>query len=292
MTLRLKEAKNYIAARYPDESVRWNDKGQMNFIAIVSDKFVFKFPKTPENFKLLQKEHAVYDMLQDKMSLSIPKSIELNTQEQFLQVSYVAGKTPTEADASSMTPLQKSVLAHKLAVFINELNAPDVKKAFDVIALTDTNDFYYVENWLKRTAEHCKQNPSELSEAFLNKYSEFSAALPYGFCTGDFLAHKDLHEDNMLFDGSNTLIGIIDFAEVRYTSIYSELRTVIRFGGEVVSQIVKELGDLASNVRTQDVKLFATIYEMAIVYQNTYIKNELPWRVNQAKFYLKLWGQA
>ena len=288
----IEEAKQYIETKFTSETIQWVDKGQMNFIAIVGDKFVFKFPKTPENFKLLQKEHAIYDMLHGKVSLPMPKSIELNTEEQFLQVSYVAGKTPTEADASSMTPLQKSDLAHKLAVFIKELNAPDVKKSFDVFALTDTNDFYYVENWLKRTADHCKQNQSKMSTEFLDMYSAFSQALPYGFCTGDFLAHKDLHEDNMLFNDKNTLVGIIDFAEVRYTSIYSELRTVIRFGDEVVSQIISELGDLASNVRTQDVKLFATIYEMAIVYQNTYIKNELPWRVEQARFYLKLWEQS
>lgn len=286
----LHDAKQYIATKYPNKKVVWVDKGQMNHVAIVDHDYVYKFPKKPEYISLLKKEFALYKLLQHRVTLAIPVCIDLDEEQYYMQVSYVSGATLSEPIASSMSPKQQKDLSHKLSVFMKELNKSDIKEAFDIIALSDTNDFYYVENWLKKIAEHCSQSPGKMSAAYLEMYGAFREVLPYGFCKGDFLAHKDLHEDNMLFDDRNSLIGVIDFAEMRYTSVYSELRTVVRFGVEVVEQIINELGVLAKGANAQDVKLFATIYEMAIVYQHECIKKELSWRVEQAKYYLRLWG--
>ena len=46
----LENAKKFIYDSHPDCEVKWIDKGQMNYIAVVDEKFVYKFPKKPENW--------------------------------------------------------------------------------------------------------------------------------------------------------------------------------------------------------------------------------------------------
>ena len=286
------EINSFIRQTHKNNEIKWIDKGQMNFIVIIDQSVVYKFPKSFKNLQLLKKENEIYKLLKSKVTLNIPTSLELNTKYEYLKLSFVKGQTPTEQQASRLAIEQKNSLAIKLALFIKELNSAELKPGFDKIFINDTNDFYYVEDWLGRIAKFCKEQPNDLSDKYLQLYKKFSNELPYGFCVGDFIAHKDLHEDNMLFNKQNELVGIIDFAEVRYTSIYSELRTVIRFGVEVVEQIIDLLGDLANGAKASDILLFAKVYEMAIIVQNKHIKKELPWRVEQAEYYLRQWGEA
>ena len=230
-------------------------------------------------------------LLESGVTLNIPTPIELNKDLEYLKLSFVDGMTLTEEQANNLAPEQRQKLSEKLAEFIKEMNNPELKPGFERIFVGDTNDFYYVENWLKIIADFCQNQRNELSQKYLLLYEKFRAELHYGFCVGGFIAHKDLHEDNMLFNKQDELIGIIDFAEVRYTSIYSELRTVVRFGVDVVEQIIGLLGDLAKGANAADILLFAKTYEMAIIVQDKYIKKELPWRVEQAEYYLAQWGE-
>ena len=283
------EAVKFITAHYPNENVQWVDKGMMNHVAIVGGKFVYKFPKTPDNFKLLQKEFAVYEILKGVTTIAIPQVIELNLEKQYLCLNYVAGHIISPQQASKLTLLQQTNLANKLTLFIKEINSAEVRQKFDEVAETETSELFYIERWLKKAAEYCQANPNEYSVKYLELYDKLYQDLPYGFCGGEFLAHKDLHEDNMMFDDDMNLVGIIDFAEMRYVSIYSELRTVARFGADVVEQILQNICDAGQGVTTRQVLLFAQVYEMCILIDDKFVKKDLPWRIELANYYLKKW---
>lgn len=282
----LGQEKKFIANIHPHSDVVWVDRGQMNYISIIDNEFVYKFPKNSENFRLLEKEYATYLLLENSISLNIPRAIELNREHEYLKLSYVEGRVLTIQEATSLTLEQKKSLADELTRFIKEMNSPQLKKGFDKIFETDTNDFYYVENWLKKIAHFCEGRDDALCLKYLDLYEQFSNRLPYGFCVGEFVAQKDLHEDNMLFDEDTHLVGLIDFAEVRYTSIYSELRTVIRFGVDVVEIILDNLSSLANGAKASDILFFAKVYEKAIIVQDKYLKKEIDWRVKQAEYYV------
>ncbi len=288
--MRIEEAEKYIARKHRDVEVNWIDRGQMNNVAIVGCDYVYKFPKKEADFNLLRKEKNLYDLFNSKVSLKIPEVIGLNEELGFLQISYVGGVTLTPQVASKLTKEQRMNLADKLATFIQEINSPKLRKNIDSILKNDPNDFYYVDSWLKKIAEFCEKHPSELAEKYMSLYFEFREVLPYGFCVGNQIAHKDLHEDNMLFNDNNELVGLIDFAELRYTSIHSEMRTLVRFGIDVVELIIDQIGNLAGSTKALEIFIFAKVYELAVIVQDKYIKKELPWRVDQAKYYLKNWG--
>lgn len=46
--MKLEEAIILVSQKHPSLEIKWVDKGQMNFIAIVGDEYIYKFPKTPQ----------------------------------------------------------------------------------------------------------------------------------------------------------------------------------------------------------------------------------------------------
>ena len=281
----------YLRRLHPDAEITWIDKGQANYIAKIGDEFIYKFPIKKEWFCLLRKEYNIYKLLAGRVSIDIPVALELNDAEQYLKLNMIKGNTISSQDAHRLNSQQKKSFASKIATFIKEINSPDLRDGFDSIFKDDKNDYYYIENWLERVAEQSKSIDTDLSRKYLEQYHTFREVLEYGFSVDNFIAHKDLHEDNLIFNEQKELVGIIDFAELRYTSIHSELRTLIRFGIDTVADIIEQIDDLAKGVTVSDILTFAKTYEIAIIVQNAYIKKELPWRVEQAKFFTELWDR-
>lgn len=275
---------------HPGSKITWIDKGQSNHIAKVDDEFIYKFPLRDEWFSLLCKEYEIYNLLANNVSLRIPMALELNKPNHYLKLKMLKGETISSKEAVSLDCRQKKDFSAKVALFIKEINNPSLKKGFDTIFINDNNDYYYIEKWLEYVAESSKLINGDVARRYVDQYNCFRERLGFGFSKDNLIAHKDLHEDNLIFNTQRELVGIIDFAELRYTSIHSELRTLLRFGIDTLTDIIGQIGELARGITVEDVVIFAKTYEMAIIVQDAYLKKELPWRVEQAKFFVQLWS--
>ena len=289
------ECLQLINTKHPHSKVEWINNGVMNYVAIVDKRLVYKFPRLEKNRKILAYEAEVYDLFQDITSVRIPKTIELEQDNTYGVFTCVSGKFLSAHETSSLSKKNQLGLAKVLTEFIEEINTNTMRTAFKIIyekysKLLSEGE---IKDWLEKVAKYAATNPNKHTSHYLKLYQQLNERFPSGYGDKVMITHNDLHNENMLFDENNKLIGIIDFGDMRFGSLTEELRTVYRFGETTTSELLKSLDSYNTGDDMAGLRLFSITYEYGVLIEESFMnKQKRKERLLIAADLLNKWGEV
>ncbi len=261
--------------------------GEMNDMIIVDHKEVFRFPRTDQSRQRLVYESRVLAKLENKLSMPIPRLIELDNKKEYSILSYIKGEVLQEADIQDFPEAERYDLASTLAVFMRELNAHLSVMELDtwtdkLMPVSDSWDQYYAS---VASSEH-KNIYKERYRRQYKKIVNMQASSPR---VPTIAIHGDLHAGNMLFrDGK--LSGVIDFGDCETGTIYNELRPLFNsFGIEFIQRTVSELDGALGDVNVELVREMAIMHELSVLARSDSKTLKESSRVATARRLLDLW---
>lgn len=201
-----------IAPQTVIQSIRLNSEGLLNDGVIVNEELVFRFPKHEYAFRHLKDEVNILRMLQNRISLEIPRPAYLGSD--VLVYRMVPGETLRRDMLMRMPEDDQQAIADQLARFLKELhNVPIREGAGFQIPIADALMQY--QGWVDVYArirdrvfpllvQHVREWATEYFEAYLADRGNFEYPPK--------MVDTDLAPYHILFDRSSRRIrGIIDF---------------------------------------------------------------------------------
>lgn len=78
---------------------------------------------------------------------------------------------------------------------------------------------------------------------------------------GTNVVHADLHPGNIIFNGSNEMIGVIDFTDTIVANAYYDLRRIAGIGEDVLGHIIDDLSPSFGEVSLDKLFTMRNLYE-------------------------------
>jgi aminoglycoside 2''-phosphotransferase len=205
-----------LQQRYPElvkESIRYIDSGWSNFVVVIGERFIFRFPRTDKAEETLLLEQRVLPVLEKYLPFPIPSFIYSSTPEDLIKyVGYpmVPGK-PLKSEFTSLTSAEKERLAHDLGTFLTSLHCfPREIITAEKLETSHTKDLWeYMYRTIKNNAfaymdDALKSWMTDVFESFLSNSDYFK----FNSC----LIHGDFKPEHILYDFTKSkLAGVIDF---------------------------------------------------------------------------------
>jgi len=235
---------NYIENSYPElkgKELVFNDYGWANYILIVDNKLIFRFPRNEESKKQLILEQKLLCKLNLKLQGLIPNFIYSSKErDEFTYVGYelIPGNSLESEEFRLFDEQEKNILAQKLGDFLTILHNFNYEGSSVVaMSIEETK-----ENWrcfLEEIRELVfplltgeeKEWTINLFNSFLNDEDNFSF-IP---C----LIHGDLGSDHIIYDfDKRRLAGIIDFGDIQVGDpSYDFIGIYIAYGKEFACEV-------------------------------------------------------
>src|SRR4051794_13124282 len=119
---------NRLYPKLTVERARLNQEGQYNYVLIVNDELIFRFPKFAEGIVALEREAAILGCIREYITLAVPNPIFLHVQtpvvdEAFMGYRLLPGQPLWQENFRAIhdsTALER--MAHGLANFLRELH--------------------------------------------------------------------------------------------------------------------------------------------------------------------------
>ena len=275
-----------VSTNRPDKPLRVLDPGEMNDMIVVDEKEVFRFPRTPESCQRLEYESRVLESLDNKLTVPIPKLIQLDHKKQYSILSFIEGEVLHNRDIEQFTSHEVNTLAVQLAMFMRELNAHMSVGQLDewareLMPKSDTWDEYYA-------GVAARIDGNEYLEQYKRQYKKVQEMQVAAAKVPIIAIHGDLHAGNMLFKGS-TLSGIIDFADCETGTIYNELRPLYSLGKPIAKAIINQLDGTLGDVDLELVHETAVLHELSVLARSDGEQLRSGSRVSIARKLLSSW---
>ena len=270
----------------PGKSTRVLEPGEMNDMVVVEENEVFRFPRTPESCLRLEYESRVLAALDAKLTIPIPKLIELDPSKQFSVLSFIEGEVLTNHDIGRFSRPETDVLAKQLAQFMRELNAHMSVGQLDewareLMPSSDTWDEYYA-------SLAARKNGNSYLQRYGEQYKKVHALQAKAPRVPTIAIHGDLHAGNMLFKGAQ-LSGIIDFADCETGTIYNELRPLYSLGEDIVVGIIQQLDSTLGDIDLELVRETAILHELSVLARSDTEQLQSGSRVSISRKLLTTW---
>lgn len=238
--------------------------GDMNRIVVVDDAEVFRFPKTEEVGRILLYEAKLLRQLEGRLSLEIPRPLEVAEGARYGVFSYVPGEILKNRDIAAFTTTEKTAFGQALATFMLELNAVlDIDRV--ITWRHEANpDFVSFEQYYSNVLQQGRNDRHPLLPLYERYYLQVKERFSRE-SVKKIVAHNDLHAGNLLFDEANVLRGIIDFGDCEADMIYSELRPLYSLGADIVQAVIDALDSRLGPVELETVRLYAIAHELSVL---------------------------
>jgi len=191
--------------------------GLYNWAFLVNNQWVFRFPKrSSSSFNRLQTEAEVLKYMHGTLPLATPSVLEISKKPEYIAIQFLAGKTPNPFEVYGWKQADITAAATTLADFLVELH----QQALPPGCLIQRYDF---GKEIQDIAAETKlaQSMDRLKPGTLNYIAEQASIatewLQKAQKAPDYMViHNDIHTENLVFDSSNLLTGVIDFDSVAY----------------------------------------------------------------------------
>lgn len=206
-----------LHTRYPNltkESLRVDDTGWYNFVLIVGEKMIFRFPKTEEAKSIMAKELHILPQLYTTLPVSIPQFIySSNESDQIPYVGYpmIAGRPLFPENMAGLNDQEQEQLAKEIGAFLTALHAFPLEKAFGVAADVSQMKDYYRDLFKNIKNKAFPYMTPELIIWTKKVFRDFLTDKD-SFRFTPCLLHNDLKPEHLLYDFERRkLSGVIDF---------------------------------------------------------------------------------
>lgn len=200
------------------DSLKFFGQGFDNFIFLVNEKFIFRFPKTEEANQLLRSENSILPHLYAILPLQIPNILFCGNPTQdypyrFHGYEKVQGLSAYQVDFSDNEIKNCLQTLAQFLVALHSIKTP-LAKAFGVKnQLYDrTTVLRVIESLQKRMVLVRKKNIIPFDESFIKNEIKQSKKVVFSH-NHDCLLHGDLDFRHLLITDKN-LTGIIDWSDV------------------------------------------------------------------------------
>lgn len=215
--MQLDPLRKLLQERYPElrnESFRVDDTGWSNFVVIVGEKMIFRFPKTEEAKAIISREMQILPQLRSMVPVAIPQFVYSSAPTDAIKyVGYpmIVGKPLYREEMSGLSEQEQEKVAEAIGGFLSGLHAYPLEKSFDKAIDPGLTRVFY-ENLLARIERKAfSYMPVELQQWTRQTFQTFLANPDY-FRFKPALLHNDLKPEHLLYDFENRrLNGIIDF---------------------------------------------------------------------------------
>jgi len=216
--------------------------GWDNYMLLVNDTWIFRFPRRPENEDALRKEVALLPRLAPTLPLAVPRfeHVSRGNAPPRIVVGYrrIPGRPLKREDIAESVPTS---LIAQLAGFLTALHRFPADRARDLgVPGGDANawrreyeDFY---RWIQREAfptlgARERRWAAHLCEDFLTASDHFGFA--------PVLLHRDLAMEHVLFDdAAGRILGVIDWGDASIGDPAFDFTGILADLGEPVAQAV------------------------------------------------------
>ncbi|MGB3023921.1 MAG: aminoglycoside phosphotransferase family protein [Candidatus Saccharimonadales bacterium] len=248
------------------KTIRFSDTGEENEVYIVDDELVFRFPKDEAAKKALLFECELLEKLKGKVTLRIPIVVDYDKTGVYGVCRYIPGNVRKNSEICRFDSHKKAELAVALTQFINELNGvvdPAWLTSFpdrSMSARIDSFEYYEV------IAGYTEAHRSDKSGQYLRWYESLKSIRDEVYSQSHLaILHGDLHGGNLIFDKQDNLVGVIDFGDCVYDTIYNELKVLARLGPEVVEHCIKHLGQAFGTIKRDYVRTCVMAHEYSVL---------------------------
>ncbi|ODP27123.1 hypothetical protein PTI45_03444 [Paenibacillus nuruki] len=212
------QARMLIGRQFPQLSSKQVKRlgwGWDNTVFLISDEYVFRFPRRKIAVGSIRMEGELLPKLEAYMTIPYPKPLFYGeTSDEypvpFLGYTYVLGDFPI-----GLTEERRALSAETLAKFLRRLHEFPVQTALkcgvqqDHRNLTDiASRKVKLEGFLSKVIEHFSSEESCVIEAYINRLQTDHVK------AGNVLLHGDLHFKNMLVNENGIVSGIIDWGDL------------------------------------------------------------------------------
>ena len=247
--------------------------GWKNFVYLVNNDLVVRFPKS--NKVNLVREAKILDILNQKISIPIPKINYLHFDPSFITYDFIVGNT---LGRDLLDHLNKSLVSDQLADFFAKIH--ELAFSADLLYGLDLEEYDYlqeIEDTLLETnflisnvnsiidftqTHNLDLISREKLVDFILYWQEVSIAFLSDPNKETRLIHNDLHRKNILFNNDYKISGIIDFDEIKYGDLHLDFcNLVYSFDLDLVTEIMEKYTQITGQ------KLdFKKTFAMGVVY--------------------------
>ncbi|MGN7472381.1 phosphotransferase family protein [Brevibacillus sp. SAFN-007a] len=218
--MQLEPLRKLLQERYPElrnETFRTDDTGWSNFVVIVGERMIFRFPKTEAAKATLSRETQILPQLGSMVPVAIPQFLYFSAPSDSIQyVGYpmISGKPLSREEMSELSGQERESVAEAIGGFLSGLHAYPLEKSFDKPMDAGLTRLFY-ENVLARIERKAfGLMPVELQRWTRQTFHSFLANPGY-FLFKPTLLHNDLKPEHLLYDfAQRQLNGIIDFGAI------------------------------------------------------------------------------
>lgn len=212
------QARTLICRQFPELSSKQVKRlgwGWDNTVFLISDEYVFRFPRRTIAVGSIRMEGKLLPKLEAYLTIPYPKPLFYGEASdeypaQFLGYGYVPGDFPI-----GLTEERRALSAETLAKFLRRLHEFPVQAALkcgvqqDHRNLTDiASRKVKLEGFLSKVVEHLSLEESGVIEAYISRLQKDRVE------EVNALLHGDLHFKNMLVNENGIVSGIIDWGDL------------------------------------------------------------------------------
>lgn len=262
--IRVADKAAVVALRSQAHDVRMLAPGLVNDIFLVDGVEVVRIPKLESDRQSLLFEAAVLHDLEGKVTLAIPKPIEVAPDGGYGVFSYVAGKVLGDDAVSRLDRASKVKIGSDLALFMREINSvvsiDRVRALRYELGLATTDEKRYYDEAL----EHVSRSSQKLSLLYRHYY-QLMRSLRSDEPDRQIIIHGDLHAGNLVFDKVNRLTGVIDFGDFEVGTVYDEFYQIYSLDGEVAKTVIEGLEGAFGPINLELVRTRAILHELSVL---------------------------
>ena len=201
-----------IRREFPDlafAQATWNDTGEDHAVVLLDDRWVFRFPRTPEAAALGAAERRLLAALGAASPLAVPRYDHVSRAGDFGGYRMIAGQPLTEAAFAALPRVAQERVLGQIGDFLRVLHAlpPEL--------VAGGPDAEGAAGFANRYAKRRQSLSGALGPDLLGVADRFYQALPSAVATRrEAVIHRDFSEDHILLHPrEGRLAGVIDFTD-------------------------------------------------------------------------------
>lgn len=217
--MNLQECRKVIIDKYPQFSGSQfieNSKGWSNYVVVVDDQYIFRFPRNEESRKMLSIEKSILPYFKSVASVNIPdfKFIS-DDQSEIIFVGYelITGCELSVDILESLGEVAYEHVVEALGQFLQSLHSLDTKiSVISTLSIDNHHDKwkYFKEDLLEKSKDCLSKNEKEWIKKLFDDFNRKYSTLKNGLS----IIHGDFTEDHILINSDNNQLGFIDFGDI------------------------------------------------------------------------------